>query len=197
MSYALVVYSVPLDELRSVFNSHDNELLEAIESEDAGFLAETDEIFQDHRDDGPFTCLGAIAQIINGEKFRTSWDGLYVYAFEAICRALGGELDNRAFQPPIRWEWIETVDESLVKIGFPLRVSQLAVGGCPIDIPHNAGIPAVGWWSPQDMRAVHPTLDGVLLDGVDADIAEAVTNIRSWLDEARQSDQVCLVGIYS
>jgi hypothetical protein len=156
MCYSLVVYSVPLAQLRAAFGSKDDALRRAVEEREGEFLDEIDEIYEHNWDDEdggePLTARRALAQVVNGEELATYPEGLYVFVVEALCRYLGEGVDDRAFQPPIHWDYVEQVDDFLRGAGFPLEVAELAAGGGPVPVPFVA-LPSLGWWPPEAFPA--------------------------------------------
>jgi hypothetical protein len=199
MSYALVVYSVSRGEIQRLLGSHDVSLLDEIHREDGDFLAEIDEHFEDSWDEdvSPLTMREAIEHFLAAGSYRDDADELYILAFETLCRARGRELDNRAFQPPIRWGWIEQVDRFLARIAFPLRVAELAAGGVPFDFPHRGAIPSIGHWPHEPLQQALDLLVSYRLDGVPTDLAEALASIVGWLNEALKDKDNIIVGVYS
>jgi hypothetical protein len=198
MSYALVVYRIPHQEIQSLLGSGNLDFLDEMERQDEGYCAGIDSIFDEDTWEGERpTCRQALTQMLQGGPYRDDADNLYIFAFEGICRVRGHFLDNRAFQPPIRWGWIETVDRFLQSIGFPLRVAQLAAGGAPFDFPHREAIPSIGHWPHEPLAAALDVLVNYRLDGVPSEVAEALATIIGWLDEALKHDDDILVGIYS
>jgi hypothetical protein len=199
MSYAMVVYSIPLREMGELLGSGRRDVLAEIQEEDAYFLEQTDEIFEDRfeEDEEPLTAVQAIEHLLDGGPYRTGFDALYLYAFEALCRAIGSAPDNRAFQPPIRWGYIEWVDRYLKSMGFPYTTCQLATGGLPFKIPYSDCLPSIGHWPRQHYREALTQLQQRRLDGEDVAIAEALASIIGWLDEALKHEDDILVGVYS
>jgi hypothetical protein len=199
MSYAMVVYSIPLAQMGELLGSGDRDVLAEIQDEDDYFLEQTDHIFEDRFDEGeePLTAVEAIEHLLDGGPYRDGFDSLYLYAFEALCRAIGSAPSNRAFQPPIRWGYIERVDRYLKSIRFPYRTSDLAGNGLRFKIPYADCIPSIGHWPRKHYQKAMTQLLKHRLDGEDVDIAEALASIIGWLDEALKQEDDILVGIYS
>lgn len=201
MSEGLDVFSVPMEELHAIVGSKNGEWLQTIEEYDADFLDEIDELYEDELEDGEegvITIRDAIQQLIEGVPTLDAVNStVYIYALEAFCRHLGSRLDNQAFQPPIRWRWIETVDEYLASIGFPLRMAILASGECPIPVPNDHGIPSAGCWLPTEFETALKQINLVSVELQDEELIEAMSNIQSWLQEAIRQGNDCLVGFYS
>jgi hypothetical protein len=197
MSYALVVYSVPLGELREFIGSGDEYLLEVIEEEAGEFLDEINEIFADEEEEERLTSREALRHILRGGPYREGCDALYLYAVEAICRTIGSYLDNRAFQPPIRWGWVTYVDRFLESLHFPLRVADLACGGVPFSVPCSDVLPSIGCWPREHFAEALAFLENYKPNGLNTDLAEALASIIGWLDEALKHEDDFLIGIYS
>jgi hypothetical protein len=190
MSYALVVYSVPLGELQRIVGSSDDDMVAEIAEEEASTIEEFDHIFEDDEDRVP--CLEAIRHIVHGGPY-TGGSSLYTFALEAICGHIGSFVNNRAFQPPIRWGWITRVDEFLASLKFPLRVADLCCVSPPLGVP----VDNMGFW-PRDHfeKALH-FLENYQPNGLDTDLAEALASIIGWLAEALHHEDDVLIGIYS
>ncbi len=67
MSYALEVYSVPLDKLRAIFGSGEESWLDKILEDDEHFVDDTDTIYEADEDETYLTCREAILRLIHGQ----------------------------------------------------------------------------------------------------------------------------------
>lgn len=90
MSYILTAYILDIDQLKSVFGSNDQKLLNAIRENQVERLEELDECFEDEIEEGAPTTFAAIEQIVAG-VITNSDDAAfqYGYAIEFICQELG------------------------------------------------------------------------------------------------------------
>jgi hypothetical protein len=190
MSYALVVYSVPLGELQRIIGSAAADLVAQIAEEEASAIEEVDQLFEDDEDRVP--CLEAIRHIVHGGPYTaSSW--LYALALETICGHIGSYVDNRAFQPPIRWGWITWVDEFLASLQVPLRVADLCCFDPPLGIP----VENMGFWPRDHFEQTLELLENYKPDGLAVNLAEALATIIGWLHEALEHEDDVLIGIYS
>src|SRR5436309_558567 len=120
MSSAMEVYLIPLARMRSLLGSGRRDVLAQVIEENGDFLADLDQEFEDQfEDEEPLTMEGAVTHLLDGGPYRDGAEALYLFAFEALCAAVGETLDNGAFQVPIRWEYVEAVDQRLELIEFP------------------------------------------------------------------------------
>jgi hypothetical protein len=190
MSYALVVYSVPLGELQHIVGSGDDDIVAEIAEEEASAFEEVDQIFEDDEDRIP--CLEAIRHIVHGGPY-TAGSSLYTFALETICGHIGSFVDNRAFQPPIRWGWITYVDEFLTSLQFPLRVAHLCYSEPPLGVP----VDNMGFWPRDHFEQALEFLENYKPDGLRINLAEALATIIGWLHEALEHEDDVLIGIYS
>jgi hypothetical protein len=199
MSYAMVVYSIPLGRMRSLLGSKDHEILDEVIEEHGDFFADLDEQFEDYfADEEPLTMEEAVAHLLDGGPYRAGAESLYLFAFEALCATIGRELDNLAFQPPIRWAWITEVDQRLESIGFPLRVATLATGGLPFDFPHTNDLPSVGHWTQEKFALARKCLTKDRLDADDSETGRRpLVTISGWLNVLAERKGDVLIGIYS
>src|SRR4051812_217309 len=107
------VYSVPLDELRILPGSQNDELAQLIAKDFPG-RADIDEMFAGALDNEPGTLEAAVQHILDGKPLLEDRGPLYGYAVEGLCWAVGS-----TFFLPIGFPAYESVDEYLKAHGGP------------------------------------------------------------------------------
>lgn len=193
------VYSVPLKELLALPGSGGHQdLLESIRDE-CWFVEEMDEHIEEHNADLdeddenrlPFTFVDAVTQIINGEPLHPAGGHIYGSAFEAICWGMGSTLCHveNHFNSSIR-----ELDEFLLRSGVPLRFWDLHYAGQLLPFPTPEDLPAIGWWTPNQICRAAARLNALSLDGLGAALADDVREVRNWLAEASGQEGDCIVG---
>jgi hypothetical protein len=182
------VYAVSRRELLAVPGSARQEIIDTIAAE----YWQLDNVAQSFEDDDlPIDLVGAVAQIVRGEELDPDLGSLYLHAVEAICWYLGSTLVL-----PVGFCGEERIDELLEAQGCRLRVAQLVGFGSPLPIPEPGYPPEIGWWAPEAIAAGGPEILSLSLEGVDRETAEGVAEVRSWLFEAMDLPDGCLVGTY-
>ncbi len=119
---------------------------------------------------------------------------VYGYALEAICAYLGRELPNVTGICGAS-AWFEKVDAVLRGNGLPVGLTDLVYGDCPVAIPPPDDCPCIGSWPPQAVAGALAAIRGVDPGGLGHEMAEAVGQVRAWLEAAGPGEG--LVGFLS
>jgi hypothetical protein len=175
MSVALVVYSVPWDELLAVPNSRRRKLVSEIGRKFAARLESIDRWFRDI--DPPLSCREAVRQIVYGEELDPGLGSLYAGAVETICWYLGTPFQPGFARPPFT-----EMDKLMKGRKCPVDVSDLAYRGSPIPIPSDDI--GVGYWDPQQVLDARMFFGGLNLPHADELSREFVAWINTCLNEA-------------
>src|SRR5580700_2106968 len=137
------IYSVPIDDLRTLRNSRSSarkkKLVRMIARDFIG-REDIDEMFTEEFEDPPNTLYGAVQQILNGEPLLEDRGALYGYAVEGLCWAIG-----TTFFLPIGFPTVEYMDEFLKRRSAPVRLKDLAFSGFPLSIPQPGDFPMAGY----------------------------------------------------
>ena len=192
MSSSINVYAVPVAHLKQVIGSRDQTIIDAIAAAQSRFLASIDDI----DDEGEIQCAAAVADLVNGTIKEDVSSYLYGYAFEAICAQIGKPLQNIC---PIAGvsEWIEGVDALLESHGIPVRLATLVFAGSPISIPEPDEYPFIGHWPADKIAESLEAFRSLNLAAVDKDMAETLSLLRIWLDEAGKIPAASVIGFLS
>jgi hypothetical protein len=191
MSSQMVVYSIPLAQMRALLGSGRRDVLARID-----YFPDLAEIFEEHfafEDEEPMTPQEAVGHLLDGGPYRDGAEALYLFCFEALCRVLG---QGRYGFQGIRWGYVEAVDGYLESIGFPLRVADLAAGGLPFDFPYSDSGPSIGHWPREKVAAARKCLTKDKRDSGVADLDAALVTVDGWLDVLAKRRGDILVGIY-
>jgi hypothetical protein len=186
------VYSVPLDELRALPGSGDRarkkKLARMIVKDFIG-REDVDEMFSEQFDDPPNTMNGAVQQILNGEPLLEDRGGLYGYAVEGLCWAIGS-----TFFLPIGFPGHEALDEFLTAHGSPVTLERLLFSGFPLPIPEPESYPMAGVWEPPQVIAASAFL--ATLPRAKGDLEVGIAEVRAWVAEAVKHETDGLVGFW-
>jgi hypothetical protein len=176
MGYGIHVYAVDFDALLALPGSDAGRAL-------ADRLApECDEIDGSLGTD-PGTALGALRELMSGEKLKTSAGPEYAYALELVCRAKGRWLENARWSA-MRGSWFDAVDAALAKAGADVKLtSAVFYAGPPIRTPWPDDFPSMGRVQPAAVGPMLETLERALA-AMTGDEAEAVREVVSWLRDA-------------
>jgi hypothetical protein len=206
MSSAVYVYAVPVDRLHAIPGSRDKRLLAAMQ-QSTGFFEMVDRIAADHEEEEegqPPACAEAVRQIINGEPCDTSFGYVYGYAYEALCMAIGAETKQSWTSIVRSYDWFPRIDRALAALGIPLKVNDLLCRGALIEIPAPDDFPSLGWWTNAEIATAAGVLQKLDLKQLDAatrksigDVADAVEDIRSWVNVAANRPGNWLIGVHS
>jgi hypothetical protein len=207
MSSAVYVYAVAVDRLRAVPGSRDKTLLDAVR-QSTGFLEMVDEIAEDHEDEEeqqrPPACAEALEQIVNGQPYDARFGYVYGYAYEALCMAIGTETERSWTSIARSYDWFARIDKALAALGISLKVNDLLCRGALIEIPEPDDFPSLGWWTDVEIACAAAVLAKLDLQELDAgtwktirDVADAVQDIRSWIDVAVNQPGTWLIGVHS
>jgi hypothetical protein len=201
MSSALDVCTVSRRRIAQLLGSGNLAVLDESEPRCGRYFDDVDRHFADNWDEEeaerPLPCREAGVHLLNGGPYCDDSTTQYILVFETLCCEYGQRLASGAFEAPIWWEWIETVDRYLAEIDFPLRVAALAAGGLPFAFPHHDVMPSIGHWSHEPLAQARDQLAGHGLDGVAGNVTKALTSISGWLDAALLGDDNIIVGVYS
>ncbi|MFO0925830.1 MAG: hypothetical protein U0736_02190 [Gemmataceae bacterium] len=193
------VYSVPLKELLELPGSGGHQdLLETIRNE-CWFVEELDDHIEEHNADLdeddearlPFTFVEAVAQIISGAPLHPAGGSIYGAAFEALCWGIGTTLcyvENHFNNS------IAELDAFLLRGGVPLRFWDLHYAGPLLPIPEPVDLPAMGWWSPDQIARAASRLQAIALDTESSGLVNDVRELQNWLAEASGQGGDCIVG---
>lgn len=194
MGYGISPIATDLAKVKKAIGSKDRQLLaklrkacrdqfENIDDIDADEFEEDDE-----EEEGPgekrIDTRTAMGQLINGEKLSPRFGFRYAYCLEMICTYYGEMMVNDKFCP-MHMEWAERVDKSLKKAGVPAKVFsflKVMYRGTPVKLPPPDDFPGVGYLTAREIVRVLPYFAKVKLDKVDADVRDAITQVRSWLE---------------
>jgi hypothetical protein len=182
MSYEVNAYLVELERLRATYGSHDQALVQDIQTACANRIAFHDEW------DGHRALVQALQEIIDGEVNHPDHAYQYAYALELLCRYLGETLPN-----------VEFVGLRPAGIAFIQRLRGLDFARRPLPIPElpvPGDGPDIGYFTSREANRflADPTIPG--REGADAyDQAWEVAvqeQYRTWLRAAvdRQMDVV-------
>jgi hypothetical protein len=206
LSTAVYVYAVPVDRLRAVPGSRDKRLLDAARKS-TGFFEMVDKMAEDHEDEeegSPPACAAAVEQIVNGNPCDARFGYVYGYAYEALCMALGAETERSWTSIARSYDWFPRIDKALAALGVTLKVSDLLFRGALIDIPQPDDYPNLGWWTDAEIAGTAKVLQGLDLERLDAatrkavgGVADAIEDIRSWIDVATSRPGNWLIGVHS
>lgn len=189
MSAAIgAIYSVPLDELRALPGSKKKKPARMIAKDFIG-REEIDEMFGDEFDDPPNTLYVAVQQILNGEPLLKDRGGLYGYAVEGLCWAIG-----TTFFLPVKFPGYQELDEFLTAHGSPVTVERLLFSGFPLTIPEPKSYPAAGMWEAEQVIAASEFLAS--LGEVEGILGAGLTEVRKWVAEAVKHETDALVGFW-
>jgi hypothetical protein len=203
MSTGVYVYSVPADRLRATPGSKDKALLDAVGSLE-GFFKTIDEIAEslDEDEEKPPKCSETYRQIVNGEPFANGYGYVYGYAYEALCVALGAEMERPWTQIARSRDWFREINAALAAVRIQLRITDLLYRGPLIDIPEPDDLPALGWWNADEVKAAAIVFGALDLNRLDAEnrevvqrVADAIEDIRSWIMTASERRGEWLVGV--
>jgi hypothetical protein len=195
MGADLTVYSVPYSALVATPGSKDKRLLELIRA-DCWFVQDIDEMIAQQNQDCAeeerihLTFIDAVEQFLSGQPMEGAPGFVYGYALEAVCWALGSQLDTSPV-PAIRHQ---ALDAFLQERGLPLSIGELTAAGPPVAIPEPSGFPSIGFWKPEVVMDAWVALEDVDLDQVPASFRRQLDTISRWLDEAAEHEDDCLVG---
>jgi hypothetical protein len=203
MSTAVYAYLVPVAQLRAVPGSRDETLLTAV-AQFTGFLKSIDELARHaDEDEKPPRCVDAARQIIYGEPLDDRYGYVYGYAYEAIGRALGTEMERSWTQIARSYDWFKVLEEALKTLTIPLRVTDLVGRGPLFDLPEPDDFPGLGWWTADELAAAARAFAERDLNRLDSStthslgrVAEALDDIRSWVMAAHGTGH-WLVGVQS
>jgi hypothetical protein len=204
MSTAVYVYSVPVDRLRAAAGSRDGKLLGAA-GKLKGFFETIDRIAENYEDEEekPPRCEEAYRQIIDGGPYADRYGYVYGYAYEAICTAIGVETERSWAPIAGSHEWFKSIDEALAALRLKLTVTHLLYRGPLIDIPEPDDFPGLGWWNADEIAAARQVLGALDLKRLDAQAAsvvreqaDAIEDIRSWIEVAADRPGDWLIGVH-
>ncbi|GAA4079078.1 DUF7691 family protein [Actinomadura miaoliensis] len=195
MSYAIMPYAVPLNELQAMIGSRDTALLDRLRSQWSSHLASLDELREDtglDGDDVP-SAERALEQMIMGEPYDDRIGFLYGYCLKILCGYAGWSLPNEGWWG-MRFSWFETVAGELKNAGVDFDPTDLIFGGAPISLPFIGDFPNIGHLKRAEMIPLLARFDGLNEDAVtDREALEAILQIRDWLRQcvAAERDLVC------
>ena len=157
MPSSITALMVELDELRKVFGSKNNSLLQAIL--DANEIDDDDtdvDEFEEAEDgdedidpddlDGLPSSQDALRHIILGEPWARGIGSKYGYMFLEICRHLGEQLDANSWGET-RAEYVSAFDGVLRKVGITPDIVSMEALTCSPDIfplPPRGSFPTTG-----------------------------------------------------
>jgi hypothetical protein len=185
-------YLVDYDELRAVPGSKDSKLLKEILTTCKGFLASVDDLPME----SPLSCTQAVEQIINGDPVNEDWGFVYGYAYEAICKTIGSNLDPWPMSTKGS-ELFGQLDQALTSMSVALRFADLTGRGCLITIPKPVGFPFLGWWTAEEVAQAAPLLRKWARRKSDSELTRLLKDVRTWLEEALENEDDWVVGVYS
>lgn len=196
MSTSVTVYSVPIARFCAIPASRDHDLLAALQPFD-GFFKSIDALAadDDEAESAP-TCAVAAAQIINGTPPNRGCGYVYGYAYEALCMAVGSEMDRTWPSISRSYEWFPEIDKALELLRVPLSVNDLLCRGALIDIPEPDDFPSLGWWTEEEIAHAaegFKQLGNESLGEWTSDMAGTIEDIRSWIEAVQPG--FWLVGV--
>jgi hypothetical protein len=183
-----MIYSVPLDELRTLPGSRNTALPKLIAKEFSG-RDEIDEMFSEDYPGEPKTLVAAVRHILAAKPFRQDRGSLYGYAVEALCWSIGSSISL-----PMGFPGYPAIDKYLTAKGSPVTLEKLMFSGFPLTIPEPEDYPMAGVWEPTEVLAMSEFLAklktprGKLKVGLEA--------IRDWVAEAVKHETDGLVGFW-
>lgn len=203
MGYGITPLATDLARVKKALGSKNKPLLPKLRTEFADQFGTIDDVDADDFDEDDDEENGeeridtstAMGQLINGEKLLPRYGFRYAYCLEMICQHDGEFMPNDKFCP-MGVEWAERVDESLKKAGVPAKVFSLLkvmFRGMPVKLPPPDDFPAVGYLTAKEVAKVLPYFAKIKLEKVEADVREAIAQVRSWLETCgkRKCDFVC------
>lgn len=190
------VLAVPFDRLVRAPGSRDRALATAVAVEQADRFAAIDAMADEDEEPPAPSCREALDRILDGEPRADDPGYVYGYAVEALCAHLGRELEGVSGISGASG-WIEPVDDFLGPRGFPVTLSSLVFGRCPVMIPRPDEHPFIGSWPPDSVPGALAAIRAVDASGEDDDTRESVDLIRGWLEAASEQPGWGLVGFLS
>jgi hypothetical protein len=99
-------------------------------------------------------------------------------------------------------DFFEQLDGELARLGATIRLGQLTCAGPVFPLPAPDDFPALGWWAPESIAASAPCLKkatGLAArwfgPKLDPELAEALRDVRRWLNAALRTPEDCLIGV--
>jgi hypothetical protein len=197
MSYAIMVWRVDIDELKSWHGCKDAARLAKLmdDPDVAEAIGEYAEEHEEEIEEGMPSLDQALRNIAFGETTHTTpdgWSGTHVRALELLIEASGGVSLNNDEVSPISAGWVGDI-----KVLSDLVYSKLA----PIPIPEGNG--AVGHFSAAEVGSKLTQIEGADL----AVLAKGQTNndeathrilkqYKTWLSEAKKAKQGLVAFLY-
>lgn len=192
----LRVYRIQLKNLELATGSRNQSLVAAIVKCARPII---DKI--DRHTEGEFSCELAIAEIIDGidsEEMDEEWDFVYSWGYVAICMFLGEEVGAIGPIPEPVGTFTQAFDAALCDVGGPptARLGHLCYNGPLVDIPPAPSeIPALGYWTPENIDEVRPYIERAAALDHSSEISQALSEVRQWLRRWEHSDGYHWVGV--
>ncbi|MGE0323939.1 MAG: hypothetical protein AB7K71_14095 [Polyangiaceae bacterium] len=176
MSRGIMIYSVDEGALTGALGSNDTDLLEALER----------------------TCSDGtwpqVMQLIKSGSCRGDAEH-QIFAFEALCKYFGVELDNGAVSP-IRQSTIEDADQALLTHPCGLSFDQLVYGHGVFPFTLASDFPQFGHWSAQSVRAAAPVLEQDPPEHDDETLESILLAVSDWITIAHARNNALFGFIY-
>lgn len=207
MSTGVANYSVSPERLRAVPGSKDQNLLDSA-SRLTDYFQTIDDIAEEEYEDEdedvprPPSCSETLRQIVAGEEYDDRFGYLYFYAYEAICLLVGTDVGPEWSQISRSTEYFKHIDATLEQLGFKLKIRDLYLRGPLFALPEPEMFPYLGWWTAEEIAealGVFRSLDRAgpkgPLSTLDRSMAEAVSDIRTWIESASEESGNWLIGV--
>lgn len=176
MSRGIMIYSVDDDALKRALGSNDPDLLDALEK-----------ICGD--DTWP-----QVMQLIKSGACRGDAEQ-QIFAFEALCKYFGVELDNGAVSP-IRQSTIQDADQALLGHPCGLSFDQLVYGHGVFPFSLASDFPQFGHWSAASVRAAAPVLEQDPPEHADETLEAILLAVSDWITIANARNNALFGFIY-
>lgn len=197
MSYGVTLYAVDLADLRAKAAERAPRLARLRESH-GGWMASLDDWFTRDIEAGAPTAERALEALLAQTPpaaLEKQHAFVYAYAFEILCDDAGARLANGAVYPasPL---FVEEVDRALdaLRIASAFRLSRLAFGGAPVELPTPADFPSIGFVDAKTVARAADQLDGAHLhDSLPEPVRAAIAELH---EAAATAEGRSLVGFY-
>ncbi|MET9713161.1 hypothetical protein ACFW3Z_08685 [Nocardiopsis alba] len=188
MSSSLSPYVVDLDVLHSGIGSKDDKLRRMIGGRFKKHLDFDDQQFDSLIEEGAPNIRDAIRTVIEGGPFDDRHGTMYSYAYKWMCEFHGRFQVNGDFCP-MKYDWLEMVDEGLEQIGVTaVDVSSFSHGSVPSPIPSPVDlVPGYGEWSLEQCREALEQWEAATDEAksaVDSEVLHAIETCMGWCRNA-------------
>ena len=178
MGYGVHAYAVDLAKVRSVVGSGDAKLVKQIAKKSADELEQIDDI-----DDAEPSAKECLAQLVDGETEDGDVNFKYGYALELVCRHFGEWLPNRSWSA-MRFDWFDTVDKAIGKLGKRSLSARVFYSGVPVEIPRPEDFPMIGHLEKDEIVELAAALRAAKAKKkkLAPDVVESLDELLGWLD---------------